>query len=410
MMPLPTPKKGTAPATGRVKQSRADMLLSATQALAAEQIPEEHTMQAIEGDATAPREPVAGADRAPGQASLRAESSEQGSLHRASDEALRRRTYGAVADLDGGRSMRRVPVSAVRPSPFQPKGRPSAAAVSQVRAAIAECGSLEMLASQASATFRKLSPEAARLAELAYDVSTHGIKTPIEVRSTEDGAIECLAGHRRLAAASLAELETIPALDFGPMSNAAAAATVLRGNLHRENFTTWQEAVLVTEVQERRRADGQHDTVRSLGAVMGWSHGKVNTLLRIRRAFPEAILARIGDGDAARAEEALSRAAFRDLERLSNEAVEDRRVEGTRNLFGWNVARTISSAERSALTYRPKRGGGYLIDVREPVEAMTVGDATVLNEVLEAQLVRVRGRLEALRARRPDALPDRSTL
>src|SRR5438270_12251228 len=50
-MALPSPKKGTAPATGKLKKpSRADFLLSATQELAAEQLPEEHTMSAIEGE------------------------------------------------------------------------------------------------------------------------------------------------------------------------------------------------------------------------------------------------------------------------------------------------------------------------------------------------------------------------
>ena len=132
---------------------------------------------------------------------------------------------------------------------------------------------------------------------------------------------------------------------------------------------------------------------------MGWSHGKVNILLRIRRALPMVVLTRIGDGDAVRAEEALARASFRELERLANEADDEKRVDAARHLFGWQTTRTISAQERTAFTHRPKRGGGFLIDVREPVESMAVGDATVLGEVLEAQLVRVRGRLQTLRGR-----------
>ena len=167
--------------------------------------------------------------------------------------------------------MRDLAVDAIRPSPFQPKGRPSAAAVASVRDAAAQAGSLDALVSPDGAPlFMRLSPEAARLAELAYDIAEHGLRVPVEVRALDDGAHECLSGHRRLAAARLAGLAAVPAIDRGTMSHAAAAATVLRGNLHRENFTTWQEATLVTEVQERRRADGYRDNVRTLGAVMGW--------------------------------------------------------------------------------------------------------------------------------------------
>jgi ParB family transcriptional regulator, chromosome partitioning protein len=204
--------------------------------------------------------------------------------------------------------VRRVPVAAIRPSPFQPKGRPSVAAVEAVRTAIGEAGSLEgLVGPDGGSIFVRLTPEAARLAEFAFDIQQHGMKIPVEVRTADDGSLECLSGHRRLAAAKLAGIHDVPAIERGAMSNAAAAATVLRGNLHRENFTTWQEAVLVTEVQDRRRADGHHDNVRKLGAVMGWSHGKVNTLLRIRRALSPAFIARLGDGDPGRVSKSCSR-------------------------------------------------------------------------------------------------------
>src|SRR5205085_4966410 len=88
-----------------------------------------------------------------------------------------------------------------------------------------------------------------------------------------------------------------------------------------------------------------------------------------------------------------------ELERLANEAEEQKRVDAARTLFGWATTRTLASQERSAFTHRPRRGGGFYIDVREPVESMAIGAATVLSQVLEAQLVRVRGRLDALRGR-----------
>jgi ParB family chromosome partitioning protein len=183
------------------------------------------------------------------------------------------------------------------------------------------------------------------------------------------------------------------------MPNAAAAATVLRGNLHRENFTSWQEAVLVAEVQERRRADGHHDNVRTLGAVMGWSHGKVNMLLRIRRALPPAVLARAGEGDRGGWRRPSPGRPYRDLERLAAEGDDARRADAVRRLLGLGPVDAAPGAEprdRPPCTHRPKRGGGFVVEVHEPVEALTAGDAALVYEVLSAQLARVRTRLAQL--------------
>ncbi|AHG93044.1 ParB domain protein nuclease (plasmid) [Gemmatirosa kalamazoonensis] len=415
------PNKGTAPATGKVKPSRAELLMSATQALATEQLPDPHTMDAIEGPAAEdPTEaaPAAGApSRSPAGETTTVEAnvapaaadvagSEPPAPKRAraprasADEAPAAPPTSSAASAAAEASrleVREMPLDAIHPSPFQPKGRPSAAAVTSVREAVARAGSLDALVSPDGAPlFMRLTAEAARLAELAYDVAEHGLRVPVEVRPLGDGRLECLSGHRRLAAARLAGLDTVPGIDRGPMSNAAAAATVLRGNLHRENFTTWQEAALVTEVQERRRADGYRDNVRTLGAVMGWSHGKVNMLLRIRRSLSPELLARAGGGDPAPVEERLARAAYRDLERLASEADDARRLTALRRLLGLDDAPAGAVHDRPVCVLRPRRGGGFLIEVNAPVETLAAGDAELLRTHLETQLTRVNARLGAL--------------
>lgn len=370
-MALLRPNKGTGPATGKVKPSRAELLMSATQALASEQLPDKSTMSAIEktpDDTASDSRPQPAADTPP---------------------------VASARPLE----VRDLPLDAIRPSPFQPKGRPSTAAVDEVRTAIARAGSIEALVSpEGATTFTKLSAESARLAELAYDILEHGLKVPVEVRTLETGDFECLSGHRRIAAAKLAGLTLAPAIDRGEMSNAAAAATVLRGNLHRENFTTWQEAALVAEVQERRRADGFRDNVRTLGAVMGWSHGKVNMLLRIRKSLPPALLARAGGGDAGLVEERLARTPYRDLERLAAEPDDARRLAALRRLLGLGEEppATGTSEDRPACVHRPKRGGGFVLEVHAPVESLAAGDAAVLRTHLETQLTRVKARLASL--------------
>ena len=418
-MALLRPNKGTAPSTGKLKPSRAELLMSATQALATEQLPDSVTMQAIEGESTADPTPAAPdtalpTDAAPIHAGDPTATAPQAGASTTRDRRTRIATSESPSDApatveppvqvpattaaEASRlEVREVALDAIRPSPFQPKGRPSTAAVDSVREAVERAGSLDALVSPDGAPlFMRLSPEAARLAELAYDVAEHGLRVPVELRPLEDRSFECLSGHRRLAAARLAGITAVPAIDRGPMSNAAAAATVLRGNLHRENFTTWQEATLVTEVQERRRADGYRDNVRTLGAVMGWSHGKVNMLLRIRRALPPALLARAGDGNAEPLEELLARAAYRDLERLASEADDARRLAALRRLLGIDSASGGGTRERAVCVHRPKRGGGFVIEVNEPVEALAAGDATLLRTYLETQLTRVKARLGAL--------------
>ena len=65
----------------------------------------------------------------------------------------------------------------------------------------------------------------ARLAELAESIRVRGILQPIVVRPLAGGSFELVAGERRLRAAKIAELETIPAL-----------VRTVPGH----NYTTWQ--------------------------------------------------------------------------------------------------------------------------------------------------------------------------
>lgn len=116
----------------------------------------------------------------------------------------------------------------------------------------------------------------------------------------------------------------------------------------------------------------------------------------IRRALSLDFLAQVRDGDAARVEEGLARATYRDLERLAGEADEQRRVVATRRMLGWSGGTPTSPRTRAAFEHRPKRGGGFVIEVHEPVESLAAGDAATLRELMESQLSRVRARLQVL--------------
>lgn len=105
------------------------------------------------------------------------------------------------------KSVMYIPVSAVRPSPYQPR--------------------------------RHFDQKA--LEELAESIKSFGLIQPISVRKQSGAIYELIAGERRLRASKLAGLETIPAImvDFDE-SNSAMAALV--ENLQREDLSYMEEA------------------------------------------------------------------------------------------------------------------------------------------------------------------------
>ena len=288
-------------------------------------------------------------------------------------------------------------IAEVRPSPFQPKGRPSQEAMNAVARAIERMGGIEpLVGSEGHTTFQTLPPEAKRLAELAYSISRDGVRDPVEVRVADDGEIEALSGHRRMAAALLVGKTVVPVLNRGPMSAVQAAATVLSGNLHREDFTPWQEAVLVTEVIAQRRADGLPADVRTIGAIMGYSHGRVSTLQTIRRVLSDDFLGRLGEP--ASVEEALARFAnYSRLEEVARLPDDTRRETVLRRLLGLTEPAAAASEPEPAVAFahRPKRRGGFAIEVYRPIEELAPGDAAALRELLATQVARLDARLKA---------------
>lgn len=374
-----TSRFGTSSADGKTTPaaSRTDRLAAQAAALASKR-PTQASVETMEQAAATPRR--------------------TGSVAVAAAPAVRAELSETAPDAAPAARVERRPISEIRPSPFQPRGRPSTAAEDAVRGAIGEAGTLEALVSRAGAPiFARLDAEAARLAELAFSIAENGVETPVELRTAEDGAEECLSGHRRLAGARLAGHAEVPVVSRGALSSAQAAARVLTGNLHREGFTAWQEVVLVSQVQERRRVDGLPADVRTLGSVMGWSAGKVHQLLRTRQVFAPDVLARLGRGDPARVEDGLARLQPAELKRLVDQPDDTSRTAAVHRVLGISLDHgPAPAATRAACIHRPKRGGGFVVEVNEPVEALAVGDATLVHEILSTQLARVRARLAQL--------------
>ena len=79
------------------------------------------------------------------------------------------------------------------------------------------------------------------LAELAQSIKEHGVLQPIVVRRKGDGVYELIAGERRLRAATLAGLSTIPAL-VRNSNDEKSLALALVENIQRQNLNPMEEA------------------------------------------------------------------------------------------------------------------------------------------------------------------------
>lgn len=165
-----------------------------------------------------------------------------------------------------------LPVDAIQPNPYQPRR-----------------------------TFTQ--PE---LEELADSIRELGVLQPLTVRRRE-GRWELVAGERRLRAARLAGLESVPCLSIQTDSQSSSLLALVE-NLQRRDLDFWEEALAI-----RRLIDTYHISQEEVARRIGKSQSAVANKLRLLK-LPEEVLSVLRDG---RATERHARALLRlpDLER-----------------------------------------------------------------------------------------------
>lgn len=165
-----------------------------------------------------------------------------------------------------------LPVDAIQPNPYQPRR-----------------------------TFTQ--PE---LEELAASIRELGVLQPLTVRRRE-GRWELVAGERRLRAARLAGLESVPCLSIQTDSQSSSLLALVE-NLQRRDLDFWEEALAI-----RRLIDTYHISQEEVARRIGKSQSAVANKLRLLK-LPEEVLSVLRDG---RATERHARALLRlpDLER-----------------------------------------------------------------------------------------------
>ena len=99
--------------------------------------------------------------------------------------------------------------------------------------------------------------EGEELESLLNSISENGIISPLVVRPTEDkGKFEVISGHRRLHAARMLDLETVP-VTVCDVSREEAAIMLVDSNLHREHILPSEKAKAYKLKLDAMKAQGK---------------------------------------------------------------------------------------------------------------------------------------------------------
>ncbi len=120
------------------------------------------------------------------------------------------------------------------------------------------------------------------LRELADSVKVHGVVQPLIVRKRDDGTYDLIAGERRLRAAKLAGLKTVPVL-AREYSDSDAAQIALIENLQREDLNPVEEGEAYKSLIKKYGY-----TQEKVAEIVGKSRPYVANMLRII-TLPEVV-------------------------------------------------------------------------------------------------------------------------
>src|SRR4051794_27768379 len=130
----------------------------------------------------------------------------------------------------------------------------------------------------------------ARLAELAESIRTRGVLQPIVVTPLAGGSFELIAGERRLRAARMVELETVPAL-VRDTDDWERLDLALAENMARVDLNAVEEARACAML-----VDDLGLTKQEVGRRVGRSRVAISNLIRLLE-LPEEALELIENGD-----------------------------------------------------------------------------------------------------------------
>jgi ParB family chromosome partitioning protein len=122
----------------------------------------------------------------------------------------------------------------------------------------------------------------AHLGELAASIAVHGIIQPVVVRALADGGYQMIAGERRLRAARIAGLETVPAIVRESDDGETSLELALIENIQRENLNPIETALAYRELIDRFGL-----THEAVARQVGKSRVAVSNSLRLLDLAPD---------------------------------------------------------------------------------------------------------------------------
>ncbi len=130
-----------------------------------------------------------------------------------------------------------------------------------------------------------------QLEALAASIKAHGVLQPLVARALPDGELELLAGERRLEAAKLAGLATVPVRVLHGKSEVDAQGIALTENLSRADLQPWERALGLHKLQRLAQDNGEDVDVRSLARIAGVGKTTAAELIRIAERLGGEVLA-----------------------------------------------------------------------------------------------------------------------
>ena len=139
-----------------------------------------------------------------------------------------------------------------------------------------------------------------KMDELVESIKENGILTPVIVRKDRDDLYEMLSGHRRLHAAKIAGLETVPAI-IKEMNDDQAIIFMVDSNLQREEILPSEKAFSYRMKYDAMKRQGYRSDLTSaqngrklettdiLGKQVGESRNQVKRYLRLTELITELL-------------------------------------------------------------------------------------------------------------------------
>jgi ParB family chromosome partitioning protein len=146
---------------------------------------------------------------------------------------------------------------------------------------------LELVVANSRQPRKRFEPDA--LAALASSLSERGVIQPVLVRPRTDGTFELVAGERRVRAARIAGLQTIPAL-VRERADAESLELALIENMAREDLNPVEEALACAALIEELDL-----TREEVGRRVGRSRVAVSNLMRLLD-LPDEVIDLLAEG------------------------------------------------------------------------------------------------------------------